>query len=168
MENFEIERKWLMSDFPDHPIAERRLVEQCYLLVRDNLEIRVTRSIVTMRDYLPLDNPDVTAKVTIKKGNGLIRVEHEYEIDPEDDFPELLCAADHGCITKVYHIYDIAGVEVEVSHVDNSWYYAEVEFENPDDAARFTFPFPNLGEVTGDPYWAMKNYWRGEYFGVQG
>ena len=52
--------------------------------------------------------------------------------------------------------------EIEMSKVDNNWYYAEVEFKTEEDANNFEFPFPSLvlKEVTYDTAFKMKNYWK--------
>lgn len=80
----------------------------------------------------------------------------------EGDYMHLLTLIPYTLIVKNYRIYEFAGYKIEMSKVDDAWYYAEVEFSSEKDANEFEFPFPNLiiKEVTYDKGFKMKNYWK--------
>ena len=64
-------------------------------------------------------------------------------------------------IEKDYYTYLVDNHKIEVSQVDNEWYYAEVEFNNEIEARGYQFLWPELviEEVTYDDKYRMKNYW---------
>lgn len=152
----EIERKWLIKGFPnknfviDHSAA----IDQAYLSI--DPEVRIRRSIVGEGSSIATN-----CSLTIKSNGTLSRSEVEIEIS-DDQYEELRRFMLFEPIGKKYRVYNFAGYHIEMSIVDNTWYYAEVEFESEKDAEEFEFPFPNLvvKEVTDDPNFKMKNYWK--------
>jgi len=64
-----------------------------------------------------------------------------------------------------FRIYELpGGLELECSHVDkgtdSEFMYAEVEFPSVDIAENFTPLSIFVRDVTRDPRYKMKNYWR--------
>lgn len=168
----EIERKWLLTRAPtDLNILERHIVHQSYIAAKDDIEIRL----VVRYDFDAYDNengPVVNKrKLTIKKGNGLVRDEAEINLT-EKQLDKLLPHAEHDSpIVKVFSIFEIPGypdLTLHFSEVDpgseTSFFYAEVEFPTKEEAAAFTMPTDIAvyveREVTGENTWQMKNYWR--------
>lgn len=152
----EIERKWLIKGFPNKSFAidHSATIDQAYLSI--DPEVRIRRSVIG-------EGTSVTSSyfLTIKSNGTLSRSEVEIEIS-EDQYEELRRFMLFEPIGKKYRVYDFAGYRIEMSIVDNTWYYAEVEFESEKDAEDFEFPFPNLvvKEVTDDHNFKMKNYWK--------
>ncbi len=110
------------------------------------------------------NNDDVRYTLNIKHGNGLSREEVKIQITYEQ-FRELIAqCGDRKPIKKEFWGFKIAGdKELEVSHVDDSWWYCEVEFGNAAEAAEFDlYETCNISALdkTDDPEYAMKNYWR--------
>lgn len=97
------------------------------------------------------------------KGEGTIaRPEFQSEIDGSfyDDVVEYLQLTP---IRKYIINYDDGnGHEVSIAHVDNDWFYAEVEFDSVEEALDYQFPWPDIeiADVTDDSKYKMKNYWK--------
>lgn len=151
--SLEIERKWLVPDFPTKlKLKEIWDVWQSYLYVNDEVEIRISRK---------CKHPDTDIyhhKQVIKLGNGLVRPEFSLDLS-ERDYKQYAENIKQRPITKLYHIYDFLGYNLEVSLVDEKWMYAEIEFPNEEEANNFIIPYPDWNEVTGIPEYQMKNYW---------
>lgn len=155
----EIERKWLVPDFPVEPPRKEYDVCTLYLDAEDEFEVRLHRK-------QRIDKPGYPAKykVTFKTGNGLSRQETETPVSAavwERDFAALEPITEP--IHKLYRKYSLDdGHTLEVSEVDGRWCYAEVEFASEEEANAWQ-PIDylaNATEVTGDPMYQMKNYWR--------
>lgn len=152
----EIERKWLIKGFPNKSfvIDYSATIDQAYLSI--DPEVRIRRSTIG-------EGSNITSScfLAIKSNGTLSRSEVEIEIS-EDQYEELRRFMLFEPIIKKYRVYNFAGYKIEMSIVDNTWYYAEVEFETEKDAEEFEFPFPNLvvKEVTDDLNFKMKNYWK--------
>lgn len=165
----EIERKWLLKRMPHLPLIEQHVVHQAYLYADDNVEIRLVCRF--NRDTYHKQCPVVNRrKLTVKLGNGLTRVEAEIKLT-EEQFDELQRFVPHPYIVKYFNIFRLPdGSKFECSDVDpgtdSGFAYAEVEF--PSEAAAYNFRLPREvlecidQEVTGDPTYQMKNYWRRE------
>lgn len=169
----EIERKWLVKDWPTGLILkEHHLVHQGYLYVNDEIEVRMTARF-DFKTYNPMFSMPNKLKITVKTGSGLIRGEYEIQVTQEQ-FQQMAQGIKGEPIIKEFRIYEQpisdfqtgCGV-IEVSHVDpgakSSFMYSEVEFVSPMAADAFE-PSDALRaiidqEVTGDSYWNMKNYW---------
>lgn len=161
MATHEIERRWLVLGFSDTTRYEARTKLNWYLYADDNVEIRLSCD-------LGPDNTLSNFKVTNKMGNGLDRIEVQYQIS-EAAFEEVRRNIDHPPIVKEWETYKMRdGRELCVSRVDNSWYYAEVEFDSVEEAQAFSAAdmFPQdmarglFVDVTGNNNYQMKNYWR--------
>ena len=148
----EIERKWLIKDFPSnsYKITTKETILQGYISI--DPEVRIRKASFGANNLYFL---------SIKSTGDLSRMEVEIEIS-ENDYNHLLTLVPYDMITKNYRIYEFAGYKIEMSRVDNNWYYAEVEFKTEEDANNFEFPFPSLvlKEVTYDTAFKMKNYWK--------
>ena len=152
----ETERKWLIKGFPNKSfvIDYSAAIDQAYLSI--DPEVRIRRSIVEEGS-----NIATNCFLAIKSNGTLSRSEVEIEIS-DDQYEELRRFMLFEPIGKKYRVYDFAGYRIEMSIVDNTWYYAEVEFKSEKEAEEFEFPFPNLviKEVTEDLNFKMKNYWK--------
>lgn len=162
MINHEIERKWLVSGLPEAKYRKHRRVESFYLAAEEHCEVRVSRrqKIVEGPGGIILGTPKF--KITVKTGNGLVRTEQEAEIT-EQDYYKLRHEA-KSLIHKDWYLFPLnGGLELEVHVVDDRWTYAEIEFPSVEAANAFVpldFLTEHGTEVTGNPDYAMKNYWR--------
>lgn len=147
MPGVEIERKWLVAEAPPQALAApSERIEQGYLTIgSDGGETRVRRR--GDRCYL-----------TTKSGSGMVRGEHETELS-EAQFEALWPATEGARLVKRRHLLDAdGGVRIEVDVYEDALsglVVAEVEFDDPADAARFAAPDWFGLEVTDDP--AYKN-----------
>ena len=152
----EIERKWLVKGFPEgiQPI-DAYIIEQLYLISGEE-EVRLRRS-APLPGYPGSMSP---YKMTFKGPGTYSRKEVEIEL-VWDQFYTLASAIEGEPIKKEYHKYIVYGYMIEISRVDDNWYYAEAEFNNEDEMKKFEFPWPELiiKEVTYDNFYKMKNYW---------
>jgi len=152
----EIERKWLVKGFPEgiQPI-DAYIIEQSYLISGEE-EVRLRRA-APLPGYPGSMSP---YKMTFKGPGIYSRKEVEIEL-AWDQFHTLASAIEGEPIKKEYHRYVVYGYIIEVSRVDNQWYYAEVEFDNEKEMKNFVFPWPEIviKEVTEDKNYKMKNYW---------
>lgn len=151
----EIERKFLLNSFPTElPLREGFKVYQAYLSI--DPEVRIRRNVV--------DDGDFSYYISIKSDGDLIRKEVEIPI-MRDHFYALAEMVTQPFITKDFRIYQLpGGLEVECSLVDKGldteFMYAEVEFPNVEAAEAFV-PLPNfISDVTSDPKYKMKNFWK--------
>jgi CYTH domain-containing protein len=160
----EIERKFLLNvdkGVITEEINDPILVIQFYISV--DPEVRV-------RSYG--DN----YRMTFKTEGYLSREETEIEIT-KNDFYKLynhnFCHNIKGLypipITKIYYTIMDGKFKIEMSIVDNNtpleFIYAEIEFQSEEEANSYNLPDwfvakYNPVEVTNDPYYKMKNYWK--------
>jgi adenylate cyclase len=135
----EVERKFLVGEVPDLRGTDPDEIEQGYLAIGSEGEVRVRRK----GDRLLL---------TAKRGSGLSRQEAEVEID-RASFGELWSLTDGRRLTKRRHVLrygeykielDVYGGELEGLIV------AEIEFVSEEDAKAFDPPAWLGEEVTGD------------------
>jgi len=150
----EIERKFLIDRLPTSlPMLERKEVYQAYLSI--DPEVRIRRNVV--------EGIDVSYYIAIKSNGELIRREVEIPISKEY-FYALADMVEHPFVKKDFSIYDIDGLILECSHVDKGtdteFMYAEVEFQSVEDANNFVPPSICKMDVTNDPSYKMKNYWK--------
>lgn len=156
MEFTEIERKFLITGFPTGLEEIHRHTSRIFYL-STNPEVRASNYSSSSRD---------DCQLTIKSAGTLTRREVMIDV-PRDKFDALKAMVNHDFIVKDYRRFALPdGNILECSHVDpgspSSFYYAEVEFENEDAALAFDVSqIPTFDhEVTDDPSWKMKNYWR--------
>ena len=170
----EIERKWLLIGKPQFNFDVRHIVFQSYLVTGD-IEVRIREAIKDDSFSESADNPRTyyrmsPRKLTVKSKGGLSRQEVETEISLSQ-YNELLAMITEPPIIKDYYIGDYCGNKIEVSHVDNEWWYMEVEFASEDAARDFVLPDELKiyveREVTDDPDYKMQNYWRSTRLGAK-
>ena len=158
----EIERKWMVTDWPQglRPVRTH-IMDQGYLCVRPTVRIR--------REAL---EGGPTALVLCFKGapdpTGLSRPEVETEIGPEL-FAQLEELIGKPLIRKERRSYLLPeGLVLEVNEVDpgqpGGFFYAEVEFPTEQAARAWDPASCGLGrylalEVTGQPGASMGEYW---------
>ncbi|HET8976003.1 MAG TPA: CYTH domain-containing protein [Solirubrobacterales bacterium] len=136
----EIERKFLVPEPPDLSGVASDPVEQGYLSLGADGEVRLRRR----SEHLLL---------TVKRGEGLVREESEVELDaPQFDALWPLTAGRR--LRKRRHVIPHEGLEIELDvYEDELEGLAVAEVEFPDEASARAFTPPDwLGaEVTGDP-----------------
>lgn len=150
----EIERKWLLENFPSNAPYEQAYISTAYLYVSDSMEMRVRK-----RTNIFIDDVKTDYKMAIKNNGDMVREEFELSIS-ESQYLELLESMPHKCISKDFRLYNFDDFKLETSHVDGEWFYAEIEFETEEEAVAFTSPDWFGLEVTFDSNYKMKNYWR--------
>jgi len=146
----EIERKWLMNGFPEDDSLElinEAIVFQSYLSI--DPEIRIKKVVSKEPTYFDI----------AKKSNGTL-VREELEKDITSEMYRILSSLTDGeSIVKVYKKYRMKDDHIlECSFVDDTFYYAEIEFASEDEANSFVFPY-DCKEVTDRSEYKMKNYW---------
>jgi adenylate cyclase len=135
----EVERKFLVAEAPDLDGTESDEIEQGYLAIGSEGEVRLRRK----GDRLLL---------TAKRGEGLSRDEAEVELDPES-FEELWPLTEGRRLQKRRHVVldgDLT-IEVDVYQGDlEGLVVAEIEFPSEEAARDFEAPEWLGEEVTGD------------------
>lgn len=151
----EIERKFLLDSFPtDLPLKEEFQVYQAYLSI--NPEVRIRRN--------EKDGKDMAYYLAIKSSGDMVRKEVEIPIS-KDHFYALAEMVVQPFIKKDFRIYQLPNdLLLECSHVDRDrnteFMYAEVEFPSIEAAKNFK-PLPCfIEDVTNNPSYKMKNFWR--------
>lgn len=151
----EIERKYLLTSFStDLPLKRQFEVYQAYLSI--DPEVRIRRNVVSGKD--------VAYFLAVKSSGSMVRHEVEMYIRAEH-FYALADMVPQRFIKKNFRIYELPnGLELECSQVDEGWdtefIYAEVEFPSVEEAESFTPSFEFEKEITDDPAYKMKNYWK--------
>ena len=157
----EIERKFLVDKFPEAEPDEEISVESSYV-VSGIPEVRIRRYEVLSGNRAGR----VDYMMTIKGEGGLVRAEVNHYID-EATYDDLIKSFNLPTFHKYYRIYHVGGREIEVCHCDGwlneDFYYAEVEFDSEEDAKAYAWPFGEAKDVTGNPYFQMRNFWRRTY-----
>lgn len=150
----EIERRFLVSGFPEGECIRRAQVAQGYLCTAD-IEARIRKTVNVDR---------TTYKLCFKSDGTLSRQEVEFEIS-KDHYEALLELLPEKMIEKDYRVYELGDKRLEVCEVDpgteGHYYYAEIEFNSEAEALAYDCKqVPNLlEEVTYDKSYNMKNYW---------
>jgi hypothetical protein len=164
----EIERKWIMMSGPIPNLAPsyKALIFAAYLHVSKDIEVRISRRYQEgLKDKI---------RFTVKEGIGLAR--KEWQIPINSKMFEFLAKQTLGYneaspydnfMKKEYFCYELEDDNngfwvLDISHVDDTFWYAEVEFGSVEEANNFKLPTEfghSWKEVTGNPYFAMKNYY---------
>jgi CYTH domain-containing protein len=135
----EVERKFVVPDPPDLEGTEADEIEQGYLAIGAEGEVRVRRR----GDRLLM---------TAKRGEGLARQEAEIELDREE-FDELWPLTEGRRLHKRRHLIPHEDLEIEVDvyagHLAGL-VVAEIEFPSEEEARAFDPPEWLGEEVTGD------------------
>ena len=156
----EIERKFLLNKFPNLDPISRHQISQGYLSINPEVRIR----------SMPPCHPESDEFTLCVKGDGTIaRQEIEVPISGEQ-FRQLKELVPGTMIHKQYRKFLLENGEiVHCSLVDgrtmHSFMYAEVEFQPHEDPYAFAVPEWFGKEVTADPEYKMKNYWKRRHAG---
>ncbi len=135
----EVERKFLVGDPPDLAGTMADEIEQGYLSIGEEGEVRVRRK----GEKLVL---------TAKRGLGLSRQEAEIELDRER-FDELWPLTEGRRLHKRRHVLPHGGLKIEVDVYEGELQglvVAEIEFSSEEEARGFDPPDWLGEEVTGD------------------
>ena len=135
----EVERKFLVPDPPDLDGTRSDEIEQGYLAIGSDGEVRLRRK--TDKHLL-----------TVKRGAGISREEAEVELDT-DAFERLWPLTEGRRLRKRRHIVPFGDLEIEVDVYEgelDGLVVAEVEFPSEDEARGFEPPAWIGDEVTGD------------------
>lgn len=145
----EIERKFLIHGFPDAlPLLEEAQVDQGYLAVHPVVRIRRKQK-----------EEAIFYKLCFKGTGTLAREEIELPLD-EETFNRLSGLLEAPFIHKAYKVYALPdGHRLEVSLVDERFFYAEVEFSSVEEAHAFMAPSFLGRDVTEEPGFSMGEYW---------
>ena len=135
----EVERKFLVPDPPDLGGTESDEIEQGYLALGADGEVRL-RHKADLR------------LLTAKRGSGLSREEAEVELDRED-FDELWPLTEDRRLRKRRHLIPHGKLEIELDVYEGDLeglVVAETEFASEEEARAFEPPGWIGQEVTGD------------------
>jgi adenylate cyclase len=135
----EVERKFLVSGFPDLDGTDADEIEQGYLAIGSDGEVRLRRK-------------GERLLLTAKRGAGLSRQEAEVEID-RASFDELWSLTDGRRLKKRRHVVPYGELEIELDVYAGDLeglIVAEIEFVSEEDAKDFDPPDWLGEEVTGD------------------
>lgn len=149
----EIERKWLLKTFPAMEGASHSEVEIIYLSTEP--EIRV-------RKKVDLHNEKCKYIITLKSDGSVSRKEYESKVNKEI-FEGAKILVPTPPINKEQYKLQVDEHMIVFNNVNNNTFlYAEVEFKTEDEANKYIFPFDDIviKEVTYDPKYKMKNYWK--------
>lgn len=138
------------------PADEKFWMEQFYVSLEPEVRLRRKKA---NGDY-PVDIP---YRMAIKGNGSLSRIEIQTPVE-EDFYNQALDFVNEEPIQKHTLIYHVDGHEIGIAVVLNvePFTYAEVEFESEEEANGYQFPWPDIviREVTDEPEWKMKNYWK--------
>ena len=160
----EIERKWMVKNWPSEemglPLLYEQSMRQGYISVRPTVRIREEAMTGGNTEYV----------LCFKSGTGLVRKEIEMSI-PKDKFLELEDLIGLPLIPKVRRTYLLPdGRHLEVNHVDEGlpteFWYAEIEYTSEKqaqdwDAASVSSVLADYlnDDVTQQPNQTMGAYW---------
>lgn len=149
----EIERQFLITEFPALPEIYRAQVWQGYLS---------TAPVVRIRRFSPPDGCD-RYELTVKGKGTLVRAEVNIPIDAAQ-YEEMSGILKKEPIHKDYRVYELPdGLRLECSAVDpgtdHGFMYAEVEFDSVEAANAFVPPAFLGREMTEVRDFSMSNYW---------
>ena len=139
MSGVEVERKFLVPEPPDLDGAECDEIDQGYLAVGAEGEVRLRRK-------------GEKLLLTAKRGAGISREEGEVELGP-DDFERLWPLTEGRRLRKRRHVLPVGDLEIELDVYEGALeglVVAEVEFESEEQASGFHPPAWIGEDVTGD------------------
>ncbi|MFB9273711.1 CYTH domain-containing protein [Cohnella cellulosilytica] len=156
----EIERKFLLAEFPDSLVREGAIVsvkeqriEQTYLAIDDTQELRV-------RKIKDLASGELEFTHTFKNGNGLVREEIEYSIS-ESLYEQLMKASGAIPLTKVRTTAEWGGMTVEIDTYDQlELRVLEIEFDSEEAATRFQAPDWFGPDISSTKQYSNKTVWK--------
>lgn len=156
----EIERKFLLPEIPSVLIEEGTIqvqseqrIEQTYLAIDENQEIRVRR-------IVDLATDKVSYTHTFKLGNGLSREEIEYSIS-EGIYEQIVQAFRLVPLTKNRITAEWDGRVVEIDSYDQiKLTVLEVEFDSEEAANTFVAPEWFGRDISSERQYSNKKVWR--------
>jgi adenylate cyclase len=163
----EIERKWMVKGWPekDLPLIKEEIQRQGYLVTRPTVRIREENITLSNAPSIPVSDHYV---LCFKSKGLLTRKEIEIEIE-KDKFEELEEMIGLPLVDKTRRTYQLKdGLKLEVNEVDrglpSSFFYAEIEYENEEQAESYDPQTDGLQEylkddVTKQPGQSMGAYW---------
>jgi adenylate cyclase len=151
----EIERKFLINEFPDMVPVCSHFILQGYLSISPEVRIR---------SMSPICPGAETYTLTVKSDGDVAREEIEIPLTREQ-FHRLQELVPGTMIHKEYRKYKLPnGTEVHCSRVDKhfegTFMYAEVEFSPVEDPWAFVPPEWFGEDITMREEYKMKNYWK--------
>jgi adenylate cyclase len=159
MMSLEIERKFLLSKFPDvlvqkgtlHIRSEKR-IEQTYLALDVTQELRVRR-------IMDLITGEVEFTHTFKRGNGLVREEIEYCIS-DKIYEQIVQAFDAVPLTKNRITAEWGDILIEIDCYDQiELIVVEVEFQSVEAATAFEAPDWFGQDISSEKQYSNKKLW---------
>lgn len=165
--HMEIERKWMVSGWPeqDFPLIKEEEQNQGYVTTEPTVRIREENVTVSNSPEIPVRDAFI---LCFKSSGRLARKEIEFEIEREhfDRIRDLIGLPLIEKIRRTYLLPD--GHRLEVNLVDpgmkTEFMYAEVEFESVEEAENWEPESVGLGtylsdDVTKKPGQSMGEYW---------
>lgn len=156
----EIERKFLLPEYPQALVQEGKLmiqseqaIDQTYLAMDEEQELRV-------RKILDLATGKVEFTHTFKRGQGLTREEVEYSIS-EGIYEQMIQT--HGAVplTKKRTTAAWGGIQIEIDDYDQiQMMVLEVEFESEEEARGFVPPDWFGKDISLEKKYSNKKVWR--------
>lgn len=158
--HLEIERKWLVSGWPEGalPLIREESMRQGYVSVEPTVRIREERATGEEPSYI----------LCFKSQGVLTRKEIEFPIG-EEHFRALEDLIGLPLVPKLRRTYALpGGLALEVNQVDadapTAFWYSEIEFPDEETALAYDPASDGLGdylacEVTGKPGESMGAYW---------
>ncbi|MHA0856667.1 CYTH domain-containing protein [Paenibacillus sp. CMAA1364] len=158
--SLEIEKKYLLSSFPDTRVEDGTLriiskvrIYQTYLAMDTTQELRVRR-------LENLTTEEVSFTHTFKSGNGLVREEIEYDIT-QDIYEQVVQAFNAVPLTKIRVTAVWHGIVVEIDCYDQiDLMVVEVEFESVEAAEIFVAPDWFGEDISSQKQYSNKKVWR--------
>ena len=166
----EIERKWLVSGWPEDAVPEAgslpllletQAMRQGYISVDPTVRIRE-------ESFLYPETNQTAYILCFKSSGGIAREEIEFPIK-KDQFAQLESLIGLPLIPKIRRTYRLSdGRHLEVNQVDagsdTAFWYAEIEFPSIEKARGWSPDSPWLSaylheEVTEIPGYSMGSYW---------
>lgn len=147
----EIERKWLLKTLPQAKMVEHGFVEQFYVSVEPEVRLRKCE-VLNGKNRVPY-------RLAIKGNGNLAREEIQLAV-PQDFYEQVRNFVGKIPISKEIWTFNLEGYKLEVSNVEDEFLYAEIEFETEEQANNYIMPLADAVEVTNDPNYKMKNYWK--------
>lgn len=156
----EIERKFLLPEYPEHLIQEGQLkvltrhsIDQTYLAIEDGQELRVRR-------ITDLDTGEVTFTHTFKDGKGISRQEIEYSIS-EGIYTQMIDAVKAVPLVKerITGVWNGTTVEIDL-YTQLELSVLEVEFDSLEEAESFNPPEWFGKDVSVEKQYSNKTVWK--------
>lgn len=156
----EIERKFLLPEYPERLIEEGQLriltrhsIDQTYLAIEDGQELRV-------RKITDLDSGEVTFTHTFKDGKGISRQEIEYSIS-EGLYNQMIEAVQAVPLVKkrITAVWNGTTVEIDI-YTQLELTVLEVEFDSLEEAESFAAPDWFGKDVSVEKQYSNKTVWK--------